>query len=288
MSKALCIATAAALLLAAPFATAEVSSNAGHPQPTTLILGHITDDPNPVGVWTLHRAVPLGRTLNPDGDVRIDGRPDVFIRADSGPTAVWSYNAGTDGDIAFSEWDGTQWTVTEFLTSSATNDLDPRLFVEPDGTVHVVWWTGDTDDVFLATRPATTGAWGTPGLVTPGPERGRRPSVVVSAGTILLTYERDSDAVGMAQEVVVATHTGGDTFDVEIVATTPNPGALESIIHAVAGKQWIDWIHGEQVLGCVEKDGPEWSPPFSQPANGSGWIGIEEVRREFRVGVLVE
>ena len=114
----------------------------------------IFDDPDPIGSfgWQQTRVIPAERILNVSGADRGDGRPDITFLADGKSAVTWAYWAGTDFDIAYSEWEGSAWTPVEFLTASTNDELDPRVFVESDGTVHVTWWTaGAIDQVFLAT-----------------------------------------------------------------------------------------------------------------------------------------
>ncbi len=111
-----------------------------------IIMGSVVDEIDPIGqvVWQPIRPISATRVLNAAGYARGDGRPDIKVKSISenlDPVGVWAYNAGVDHDIAFSEWNGTSWTPTTFLTSSTDDELDPRLAVEGDGTVHVVWWT---------------------------------------------------------------------------------------------------------------------------------------------------
>ncbi|MCP3919290.1 MAG: hypothetical protein GY711_27440, partial [bacterium] len=118
------------LVCAATSALAEVSTD-GQQRLGSIILGIITEGADPIPLWQPLRPLPPGQILNPDGATRGDGRPDMTVRTLENPTrfwpvVVWAYNNGSEHDVAFSEWDGAQWTPVEFLTTAAGDELDPR------------------------------------------------------------------------------------------------------------------------------------------------------------------
>ncbi len=266
-------------------ASAEISVD-----PTgTIILGTIIEGPDPVGIWIQYRPVGANQVLNPSGDARGDGRPDIVFKTvvdDGDPVGTWAYNAGTDHDIAFSEWDGTAWTAIEFLTSSTSDEVDPRVFVDIDGTVHVAWWVAGTEKVYVATRPAGTTMWDPPVLVTGGSETGRRPSVSVFAGELKVTYERTSSVGGMAQDVVVATKQGNGSFVLELVGSTVRTDPLDIMAHVADGHLWLDWKHEASEFGCAEYVGSSWTAIVPEPWPDPSWVGVEEVRKMIRKEVL--
>jgi hypothetical protein len=249
---------------------------------STLVLG-ITEDSDPISVaaWQPFRQVPAGWILNADGHARGDGGPDLAFRPGSAwPVAVWAYNQGAHRDVAFSEWDGSAWTAIEFLTAGAGDDLDPRVFVEPDGTVHVAWWTASPPSgVFVRTRPAGAGAWDAPIQVSDGLIPARRPSVLIFDGVLRIAYERDASLPGMAQDVVVATRQAGGAFVFEVVASTARTERLDPLLHATAGHLWLDWKHAVADLGCAERVGSGWVLGPPEPWADPSWIGVEETRR---------
>ena len=153
---------------------AEVSCDPPGNSPDNLFLGIIVDDPDPVGLWKQYRYnIPPEYILNPGGDDREDGVPHVVYTASAWPVAAWSWETGSDGDIAYAEWNGSAWSPTEFLTEGFEDELDPHVTLEPDGTVHVVWWVdGPTEEVWMRTRPAGGSVWNPPIHVTDGPETG--------------------------------------------------------------------------------------------------------------------
>lgn len=291
MSRSFCVTISVCLgLLCTQLARAEVSVDPIGFSVSTIVMGTIVDDADPISVWSQYRLLPAGQVLNADGHARDDGRPDITVKSimgDSSPVGVWAYNAGTDHDIAFSEWDGNAWTTTAFLTSSTVDERDPRVAIEADGTVHVVWWTvGATEKIYLATRPAASTAWGPAVLVTTGNEEGRRPSVAVDAGGLRVAYERDSTEPGMLQDVVVATQQGGGGFVLELVGSTVRTDRLDAMIHTEQSHLWVDWKHEATEFGCAEWLGSSWSPIAPEPWTDPSWVGVEGVRKTIRNQVL--
>lgn len=267
---------------------AEVSVDPSGTSVNTLILASVVDDPNPIGVWLQYRPVAPSQVLNADGHARGDGRPDIVWKDNAWPVVTWAYNAGGDFDIAVSEWDGTQWTATTLLTSSTVDERDPRVFVEPDGTIHVLWWTaGASDEIYVATRQSGSSTWNQPVLVTTGTETGRRPTVAVFDGILLVAYERSSMSPGMAQDIVVATLQPGGGFTFEVIGATARTEALDVMLHAEQDHVWADWKHEVGEFGCAEhQSGTGWGGNAPEPWADPSWIGIEETRKAIRGQIL--
>lgn len=288
-----CVVCLVITALAVMPARAEVSMDVSGPAVNTLIMGIIIDDPDPFGAtWEPFRSIPSERILNASGHLRGDGRPDVaYMPVIVGPQPVgfwpgviWSYNAGSDHDLAFAEWTGTAWSTVEFLTVGTDDDLDPRIFAEADGALDIAWWTaGVVDRVFLATRPAGAAVWGAPVEVLAG---GRRPSVAVSSGVLRIACERDSALPGMAQDIVVLRKETGGAFVEEFTTSTARTEALDPVLHATAARVWLDWKHGVEVFGYVEHGPSGWGaveqPSWPDPT----WVGVEETRKVIQSQVL--
>ena len=121
--------------------------------------------------------------------------------------------------------------------------------------------------------------------VTGAGQTGRRPSVVVHDGSLMVAYERDS-VFGLTQDVVVATDVGGGNFTKERVASTPGTQALDPVIHTKAGRLWIEWMHDDENFGCVHFGESGWSDVIIAPWTNPGWIGVEEMRRVIQTQIL--
>lgn len=272
-------------------ARAEVSVDSQNDAVRTLVMGSHTEDPVPIGIWLQYRVVAPEQVLNADGDLRGDGRPDIVYLSlvddpepIGQPAAIWAYNLGSDHDIAFSEWTGGAWGPTEFLTAGTDDDLDPRIFAEPDGALHTVWWTDKVvDRVYWSSRPPGSTIWDTPVEVVSG---GRRPTVAVFAGTLRVAYERNSSVAGMAQDVVVLRREAGGGFTEEFVASTTHSDPLDAVLHASGEKLWLDWKHDAHLFGCAERGSVAWGPAELVSWPDPSWVGVEETRRVVRGFVL--
>lgn len=272
---------------------AEVSVDLTPSGVNTLILGIILDDTDPLGVaWQPFRAIPAEQILNPSGHARGDGRPDLAFETTLGggstagrPIVTWAWNLGSDHDLAIAEWTGTAWSSPEFLTSTSSDDLDPRLFVEPDGTRHVVWWTaGAIERVNLMTRPAGATGW-TPAIeVASG---ARRPTVAVVEGVIRVAFERASTVPGAAQDVVVVRREAGGAFVEEFVGSTMRTGRLDPLLHVRDGHCWLDWKHADESFGFVVHDAGAWTSVDEHEWIDGSWVGVEVERKRIAGAVLV-
>lgn len=251
----------------------------------TLIMGHIIEDPEPIGVWQTYRPwVPSAQLLNPSGHARGDGRPDIVEDPDPfGVFAVWAYNQGTHHDIAFSEWDGSAWTATAFIASTGDDELDPRIFVADDDTVYVTWWkAGPSPGVWLSSRAPGSTSWSPAEYVAVG----RRPSVAVDGSTVRVLYERDSQVAGMQQDIVHAEKPFSMWIET-VVDSTARTERLDPVIHVESGRVWVDWMHNTSEFGCAMLDQPQWLVPMPrEPWVDPSWVGVEETRRKIRGEVL--
>ena len=253
------------------------------PRPTTMIMHTLTDDSDPVGSnWNVILPPRPGSLLGSGGP------PDVVWQPGSGwPVAVWAAPSVIQHDVFFSEWTASGWSAIEPLTSTMGNELDPRVFVEPDGTLHVVWWTtGSPGDVYLVTRPAGSTTWSAPTRVNSPGESPRRPSVAMNGGEIWVAYERDSPQPDMTQEVVAAHRLPNGEFVHQIVAATSRTDRLDVMPHVVEGLLWIDWKHTDEELGCSELEQASWSGVGIEPWLEPTWVGVEAARKAIREQVL--
>ncbi|NIL99546.1 MAG: hypothetical protein GTN89_00990 [Acidobacteria bacterium] len=283
MRKTLFVAVMLALL--GSVASAEVSYRIGEVDGGGVIIMGIIDHSDPVGIaWQPLGQIPADWILNPSGATRGDGWPSVARDPNTGYESVtWAYNAGSDFDIAYSEWDGTQWAPVEFLTASTAKELDPRVRVASDGTVAVAWWEdGVVDTVFLRTRLAGSPIWSSPVQVSQPGVPARRPSIVDHEGTIRIVYEQDAI---IGQDVVVTTVTE-EGYTRETVHTTARTEPLDAILHTRGSHLWLDWKESSDALGRAAWEADSWVVQPSEPWLDESWIGIEQARRSVRSKVL--
>jgi len=261
---------------------AEVSAAPNATEVCVVVLGIIEGpDPIPQGIWEPIRDVDPALFLNPEGAGREDGRPDIAMDpVTRWPHVVWAYNNGTDHDIAYSRWDGDGWLQTEFLTSNAADEIDPRIHVDGDA-VYVVWWEKDAQSVWFVKRPRL-GAWEVPEQVSE--RREMRPSVATWGGTVLVVAESEDGQGG--RDIVLSTRLGQGDFEAEVVGATPENLALDVVLHVEREKMWMDWKRSGTEFAYSEFTGAAWAPAATLPWTDHSWIAVEEARLRIRSLIL--
>jgi len=263
----------------------------------TLLMDHlisITDgaDPIPTVRWKPFRMEARRvRLLNPSGEIRHDGRPDVFIRPGSGwPVVVWAYNNGTDHDIAFAEWRGEGWSRVRFLTSSVADEVDPRIFIDAAGNVHVVFWVdGNDPHVRMISRPgaATIPEWDFSVRVTPPGEDARRPTVALAGSVLWIAYESRLDNENVtASEMVVLQRGPENTFVRRLRLPAQRGDTLDPILHLHYRHLWLDWKLSDDKFVWIELGPTGWSEPHAAPWTDPTWVGVESIRLDIRRHVM--
>ncbi len=132
--------------------------------------------------------------LNPNGDMVGDLSPDVRESPRNGlPWAVWSFNDGTDFDIAFSLFNGQQWVIPRLLETgdNSFHDLDPVLAFTRDGTPMVTWWqAAQIPRVLLSVFRG--GEWSAPILVSDPRVDSRHPVLRVRGRNLTLHFKTEN------------------------------------------------------------------------------------------------
>jgi len=252
-----------------------------------ILILTIIEDPDPIpsisweliGEWEGGG----GKPLNPGGDARGDGRPDVAIDPSTGwPLVSWAYWAGTDYDIAYSEWEGEDWSDIAFITADVENQLDPRSHIDDAGRVRTVWWESvQAGKIYLAVREQGGTAWSPAQLVQ---QPGRRPSVVPDGDDLLVAFEVDGPQ--LTQRVKVLTLLAGGGSHEETLATTDRLDCLDVIVHEAGGVFWADWKHSDQLFAYSVRGAEGWGDPVTLPWTDHSWLGEEELRQIIRSEVL--
>ncbi|MCP3980660.1 MAG: hypothetical protein GY716_15260 [bacterium] len=268
---------------------AEVSATRRSGRAHTLLMDRlsITDgaDPVPTLGWAAYsNAAAVGTLLNPSGEARDDGRPDVVWHPTTGsPVVVWAYNNGTDHDIAFSAWTGTQWSAIVFLTASTDDEIDPRAFIEHDGTVHVVWWVdSDEPKVMMTRRNPTTGHWLAPLRVSAVDEQARKPTVAVLGQVPRVAYELEPGTNFQAGREIVVRRWEGDVFASEqTVPAGINAEGLEPLLRVLGDTIWLEWFESATELGYARRaaGSADWGSPATVTLFGDSWIDVEDARK---------
>lgn len=248
-----------------------------------IVLG-ITEGPDPVlaSLWGSVRPE-AEETLNAGGDSRIDGRPDIHLDLQNNQTTVvWSYNVGSDYDVAFSTWDGENWLVKEYLTTSLQDDLDPRLSIDAEGTFWVVWWEqATTPRIYLTSRAQDEPDWAPRELIA---DDGMKPSVLMAQGLRFVAFERLIPTGGKDIVIQMSNQEGDKTLSV--AAHTDRSAPLDVVLHDSHGRIWMEWKHSSNQMAYSEFVGGNWVAPETTPWDDEGWVADESARRRIRVEVV--
>jgi len=256
----------------------------------TMLMGDlvsITDgaDPIPSVSWEPYSPLSSAQLLNPSGATRPDGRPDVALHpASRWPLVVWAYNNQTDHDIAYAEWTGNGWSAVRFLTFGPADEVDPRVFVDRDGAIHVVWWVRDNQPhVMMTTRGPGFPDWEAPVRVSPLGESAVRPTVAAFQGAVWVAYERDDEGDLTAfRELVVRRRLANGTFVVEHLASAERTGPLDPILHVLGAQLWLDWKYADQQFGFTALQDATWRQTGFLPWLDASWVGAESVRLDIQ------
>jgi hypothetical protein len=270
------IGTLAALLLAMTptFVQADATASSDEFFSYILVMG-MTQEPDPITCALWDQLIPDSEALNTDGAIRLDGPPYIQLSTTTdGPVVVWAYNNGSEFDIAFSSWNGTEWEEIEFLTSSTDSEIDPRLYISPNGDYHVTYWVKDAEEIYVISRPSGSQFWGVPEQLS---STGRHPAILFDGDVRLIAFEREGDAGG--QEIVVNRKDAGLTTE-EVTASTAYSETLNIMLHKLGNRIWMDWIHSEDSLGYTQYFNGIWGvSPSHVPWPDHSWIGSEDARR---------
>jgi hypothetical protein len=250
--------TLATALLAPGAAHAEVgvANQTGPSARLVVYVLEITEDPSPIGtVWRkLSAPNQLRIDLNPQGEANGDGRPSIVTDANSGlVAAAWSRNSAAGFDVVVSRFVNDAWTVPQVVVASAASELDPRLVLAPDGTVHLFYWVdGATPQVLHTVAPSDLSSWSTPVLVSQPGVAACRPTGAFYNGVLRVAYEVHNFGSGNAPRQVVLARLENGAFVAEVVAMTNNLGEVRPEVHSHAGKLWVDWVDYETTGGSGE------------------------------------
>lgn len=248
LARTLLLSSLAALLLTGAV-RAEVGAlvtdtkNAAAARP--YILG-IIDESDPVGaVWTpYHNSSARYTVLNPTGWLNEDGPPSILWHPDTKTAIVAWAQKNPDGyDVVVSQHQSTGWTTPQKIAASIPYELDPYLFLDRDGRVHVVYWVEDEGTMWVehCHAPADLSQWSDPQRVSAQGERASRPAGVYHGDLLFVAYEVETFAALGGKDVVLAQWVDG-AFHYEVLATPPSNGPLWARPHSEAGRLWVDWI----------------------------------------------
>jgi len=194
-----------------------------------------------------------------------------FDRITREPFLTWAYDVGTDHDIALNVRHKNHWNrKIKFITSSTVDDLDPRLYVDDHNSLYATWWEDDSSSRIMLAKRSRHG-WDA--SIEIG--RGRRPSVAVWQGDLVVAYERDN---ALGQEIVFARSSMGGPFVPEVIAVTTRTTRLDPIVHVRSGRMWIDWKEADNVIAFSAYSNGEWKTPMAKAWTDRSWLGELTIR----------
>jgi hypothetical protein len=262
------------------------SASAGSTNP--YVLSIIDDgDPIPMGWRLISPNAGLGIPLNANGDVNGDGPPAILFNPTNSLVMVaWARNSAAGFDIVLSIFEGGTWSEPQVLAGSPEDELDPSLFLEPDGTVHLVYWVNGTmRRVMHRQAPADLSLWSQPEQVSQAGEQACRGAGVFFNGLLRVAYEVHNFGFGQTPRQIVLAHKEETGFVPDVMAMTNYAGEARPEPHAHAGRLWLDWIDAPGEVAWVSLDAQShWGPLRYESFNGA----IERellVRRAIRLRV---
>jgi hypothetical protein len=221
------------------------------------ILGVIEDGPTPVTTSTW-RVVGAGssdrKVLNSQGEANGDGAPTLLSNPANGMVAAaWARNSASGFDVVVSQFTAGAWSAPQVVVGSSSDELDPQLVLDPDGSVHLFYWVeGATRQVFQVTAPADLSSWSSPVLVSQPTESACRPAGAFYNGVLHVAYEVHAFGNGNSPKQVVLARFENGAFTPEVLAMTNNLGDVYPQVHSHAGRLWVDWIDEEAADGSGE------------------------------------
>jgi len=226
---------------------------------TFILVNGMVEGPDPIPLgWPAVLEATQGETPDFGQDRAAVPTAIAFDPRTGNPAVVWEHWVGEDRDIAFSEWNGSRWDKTVFLSAGTQDDVDPRIVFDVDGRAFVAWWhQGAGPRVFLARRD-TGGTW-LPAEEWPG----SRPAIATLGHDLHLVFERAVSGGLEITHVVVADGGGGVSLSPLVRVRGAGPTHVGLLVQA--GRLWAYWQHTPQQIGWSEYVGSSWVAPASLP-----------------------
>ncbi len=176
-----------------PAIRAEVSVNSDERGNYRYLSYLVTEGTSSPGPWTPIRIVETGRLLNPHGDLHGDGIPAFVDHPGTGqPLVVWSRNGTGGSQLVWSSWEGDGWSPERWVASlnHPFEDRNPRVGVDPEGTIHLVWWRqedGEFGRVYWS-RFLPSGEWTEPARISSEFDDARYPRLLAQGSRIAVQF----------------------------------------------------------------------------------------------------
>ena len=240
-------------------------------EPAGLLHSHkVSNDPGP----TPARWEPVGagtateRHLNPDGDTRGDGEPDLGVNPALGrPEVVWAFAGPAGQATVWSSWTGTAWVTPVTLSPESAESGDPRLSFLPGGGTGVAWPAGG--DVHYRERQGSGDTWTADLLLTQAGETAGRPDVAGDAQNAHVAFPVQRPT---GWEIVVESRVGPPdippVFLRELLALSDYGDDPELRVEQQDGVFWITWRQDDDDLAWTRLEPSGWTAATRVPVPG--------------------
>jgi hypothetical protein len=151
--------------------------------------------------------------LNPDGDVRGDGRPDIAVSPVTHlPRAVWAQRNSSGYDIATSQFNGYIWSAPVLVhLGNHVNDVDPRITFRADGVAIVTWWVKGISPTVRMAYATPDGAWHDAGVISAAGTKAKRPEIRQEGSLTIIAYRTPENIGIVTLNIVIPTFADGPT-----------------------------------------------------------------------------
>ncbi len=239
-------------------------------------------------IWKRFSNNPNRVPLNENGDSNCDGKPSFTINPITGfPEVVWSKFDGNDYEIAYSYFDGLEWSNHEIITDNNFNDFNPCIAFNNNGTLKITWWNDEpVQQVYYKIRKNSED-WSLKLRVSDHLEISRFPSIVALNNLSYISYET---LTNQNNKDIYSANIDDDpdphptlTYRIK-VGTSDFVSNSEPTPQLKDGHLWVDWIYDENFICWSEKIGNEWTPQRYE--RYSGPEDIIRTRLHVRMKVL--
>ncbi len=213
--------------------------------------------------------------------------PDSVVRPETGNIetvdAVWN---GSDYEIRHVTDPGKGQPLKTFvLTSTADDDLDPRIAIA-SGLTWTAWWReGAPDQVLIRKSNDMSITWGAARLVSESNEGSRHPQLAHDGTDVWVVYESD-DATGTSISVRMIVDEPDPIGIRHIVETTDYAGDIDVGIESESGNLWVTWVDSGVDVGWSVYDSvsDSWGIPDFESYSQDDVESARERIRDLIVG----
>jgi len=180
----------------------------------------------------------------PDSEINeISGNIEI-VDAVSAPTGYRIRHIINDGDG--------EPPAVFVLTSGSHDDESPRIEVDSTGNTWVTWWRdGPHDEVLVRKKTFLTGTWSDEQVISAASEESRNPEIVDDGVHVWVAYE-----IAQPTGTVIAVGVINDEPDPfgSHIASTPNMGTVDVMIHHESQRLWVTWIDDGTHVGWCKRN----------------------------------